>query len=141
MATQSRRQSLTQARQLFNQQGVVPGGLVAEPILRSWRRCADLGFDMRGARRAEPMTAGELREARERNEALRRLSEPAMSLLRREGGSDGLVILSDAQGLVLDSDGDIDFAQRASRVALMPGAPWDEAAAGTNAIGLSLIHI
>ncbi|WP_241068270.1 sigma-54-dependent Fis family transcriptional regulator [Achromobacter insuavis] len=140
MATQSRRQSLTQARQLFNQQGVVPGGLVAEPILRSWRRCADLGFDMRGARRAEPMTAGELREARERNEALRRLSEPAMSLLRREGGSDGLVILSDAQGLVLDSDGDIDFAQRASRVALMPGAPWDEAAAGTNAIGTALVE-
>ncbi|MEN5399341.1 sigma-54-dependent Fis family transcriptional regulator [Achromobacter xylosoxidans] len=140
MATQSRWQSLTHARQLFNQQGVVPGGLVAEPILRSWRRCADLGIDMRGARRAEPMTAAELREARQRNEALRRMSEPAMSLLRREGGSDGLVILSDAQGLVLDSDGDIDFAQRASRVALMPGAPWDEAAAGTNAIGTALVE-
>ncbi|MGE8657478.1 MAG: sigma-54-dependent Fis family transcriptional regulator [Achromobacter sp.] len=140
MATQSRWQSLSQARQLFNQQGVVPGGLVAEPILRSWRRCADLGIDMRGARRAEPMTAVELREARQRNEALRRMSEPAMSLLRREGGSDGLVILSDAQGLVLDSDGDIDFAQRASRVALMPGAPWDEAAAGTNAIGTALVE-
>ncbi|CAB3640305.1 MULTISPECIES: sigma-54-dependent Fis family transcriptional regulator [Achromobacter] len=140
MATQSGRHPLTQARQLFNQQGVVPGGLVAEPILRSWRRCADLGFDMRGKRRAEPMTAAELREARQRNEALRRLSEPAMSLLRREGGSDGLVILSDAQGLVLDSDGDIDFAQRASRVALMPGAAWDEAAAGTNAIGTALVE-
>lgn len=140
MANQSRWQSLTHARQLFNQQGVVPGGLVAEPILRSWRRCADLGIDMRGARRAEPMTATELREARQRNEALRRMSEPAMSLLRREGGSDGLVILSDAQGLVLDSDGDIDFAQRASRVALMPGAPWDEAAAGTNAIGTALVE-
>lgn len=54
MATQSRWQSLTHARQLFNQQGVVPGGLVAEPILRSWRRCADLGIDMRGARRQNP---------------------------------------------------------------------------------------
>ena len=32
------------------------------------------------------------------------------------GGSAGLVILSDAQGRVLDSDGDLDFAQRASRV-------------------------
>lgn len=140
MATHSRRQSLTQARQLFNQQGAVPAGLVAEPILRSWRRCADLGFDMRGARRGELMTAGELREARQRNDALRRLSEPAMSLLRREGGSAGLVILSDAQGRVLDSDGDLDFAQRASRVALMPGAPWDEAAAGTNAIGTALVE-
>ncbi|CAB3925744.1 Acetoin catabolism regulatory protein [Achromobacter aegrifaciens] len=141
MATQSRQHALTQARLLFNQQGAVPGGMVAEPILRSWRRCADLGFDMRGVRRAELMTQGELREAQQRNEALRRLSEPAMSMLRRQaGGSGGLVILSDAQGLVLDSDGDTGFAQRASRVALMPGAPWDEAAAGTNAIGTALVE-
>jgi len=141
MATHSRQHALTQARLLFNQQGAVPGGIVAEPILRSWRRCADLGFDMRGVRRAELMTQGELREAQQRNEALRRLSEPAMSYLRREaGGSGNLVILSDAQGLVLDSDGDAGFASRASRVALMPGAPWDEAAAGTNAIGTALVE-
>lgn len=141
MAIHSRRQSLTQARLLFNQQGAVPGGMVAEPILRSWRRCADLGFDMRGVRRAELMTQGELREAQQRNEALRRMSEPAMSFLRRQaGGSGNLVILSDAQGLVLDSDGDTGFAHRASRVALMPGAPWDEAAAGTNAIGTALVE-
>ncbi|QVQ25138.1 sigma-54-dependent Fis family transcriptional regulator [Achromobacter deleyi] len=141
MATHSRRHALTQARLLFNQQGVVPGGMVAEPILRSWRRCADLGFDMRGVRRAELMTQGELREAQQRNEALRRMSEPAMSFLRRQaGGSGNLVILSDAQGLVLDSGGDTGFAHRASRVALMPGAPWDEAAAGTNAIGTALIE-
>ncbi|WP_454692926.1 sigma-54-dependent Fis family transcriptional regulator [Achromobacter aegrifaciens] len=141
MATHSRQHALTQARLLFNQQGAVPGGMVAEPILRSWRRCADLGFDMRGVRRAELMTQGELREAQQRNEALRRLSEPAMSLLRREAGDNGgLVILSDAQGLVLDTDGDTGFAQRASRVALMPGAPWDEAAAGTNAIGTALVE-
>jgi transcriptional regulator of acetoin/glycerol metabolism len=87
------------------------------------------------------MTQGELREAQQRNEALRRMSEPAMSMLRRQAGASGsLVILSDAQGLVLDSDGDIEFAQRASRVALMPGAPWDEAAAGTNAIGTALVE-
>lgn len=141
MATQSRQHALTQARLLFNQQGAVPGGIVAEPILRSWRRCADLGFDMRGVRRADLMTQGELREAQQRNEALRRLSEPAMSYLHREaGGSGNLVILSDAQGLVLDSGGDTGFASRASRVALMPGAPWDEAAAGTNAIGTALVE-
>ncbi|MCG7329005.1 MULTISPECIES: sigma-54-dependent Fis family transcriptional regulator [unclassified Achromobacter] len=141
MASHSGRQTLTQARLLFNQQGAVPGGMVAEPILRSWRRCADLGFDMRGVRRADLMTQGELREAQQRNEALRRLSEPAIAYLRRQaGGSGNLVILSDAQGLVLDSDGDTGFAHRASRVALMPGAPWDEAAAGTNAIGTALVE-
>ena len=86
MATHSRRQTLTQARLLFNQQGAVPGGMVAEPILRSWRRCADLGFDMRGVRRAELMTQGELREAQQRNEALRRMYEPAIAYLRHQAG-------------------------------------------------------
>ena len=141
MAIQTRRQSLTQARLLFNQQGAVPGGMVAEPILRSWRRCADLGFDMRGLRPAEPLTQAELREARERNEALRRMSDPAMAELRKRAhGQGGLVILSDSRGLVLDCGGDLDFAQRASRIALMPGSPWDEAAAGTNAIGTALVE-
>ena len=140
MAIQTRRQSLTQARLLFNQQGAVPGGMVAEPILRSWRRCADLGFDMRGLRPAEPLTQAELREARER-EALRRMSDPAMAELRKRAhGQGGLVILSDSRGLVLDCGGDLDFAQRASRIALMPGSPWDEAAAGTNAIGTALVE-
>ena len=141
MAIQTRRQSLTQARLLFNQQGAVPGGMVAEPILRSWRRCADLGFDMRGLRPAEPLTQAELREARERNEALRRMSDPVMAELRKRAhGQGGLVILSDSRGLVLDCGGDLDFAQRASRIALMPGSPWDEAAAGTNAIGTALVE-
>ena len=56
MAIQTRRQSLTQARLLFNQQGAVPGGMVAEPILRSWRRCADLFRHARPAprRAADP---------------------------------------------------------------------------------------
>ena len=120
MAIQTRRQSLTQARLLFNQQGAVPGGMVAEPILRSWRRCADLGFDMRGLRPAEPLTQAELREARERNEALRRMSDPVMAELRKRAHGQGG--LSDSRGLVLDCGGDLDFAQRASRIALMPGS-------------------
>lgn len=141
MASQSRQQALTQARRLFTQQGAVPGDIVAEPILRSWRRCADLGFDMRGPRRQEPMTQGELREVQQRHDVLRRLCAPAMSQLRSQANfPESLAILTDANGLVLDSSGDPVFANRASRVALMPGAPWDEAAAGTNAIGTALVE-
>ena len=38
---------------------------------------------MRGLRPAEPLTQAELREARERNEALRRMSDPVMAELRK----------------------------------------------------------
>lgn len=130
-----RQRALSQARALFTEQGVLPSGLVAEPILRSWRRCAELGIDMRGARQDDPLTAAELRAARQRNEALRRAAEPALARLRAAGG---IIILTDAQGLVLDCEGDSGFAERARRVVLMPGASWGEAAAGTNAIGTAL---
>lgn len=137
----SRPLSLAQARRLFTEQGAVPNGLIAEPILRSWRRCAELGFDMQGNRRQEPVTRAELLDLRQRHERLRRLCRPTLTMLNQEARRTGsLVILADAQGLVLDSVGAIEFANRASRVALMPGAPWGEDAAGTNAIGTALVE-
>ena len=52
--------------------------------------------------------------------------------------SDSIVLLSDAQGLLLDTLGDTGFANRAERVALRPGANWQEQWRGTNAIGTAL---
>ncbi|OZI55285.1 sigma-54-dependent Fis family transcriptional regulator [Bordetella genomosp. 5] len=130
---------LATARLLFAEQGAVPGGIVAEPILRSWRRCAELGHDMRRLRPQEPLTSPELRAAQERSDALRRMCRPVLDMLAASApGRDGLVILTDAQGLVLDTRGDPAFASRAARVALMAGARWDESMAGTNAIGTAL---
>jgi transcriptional regulator of acetoin/glycerol metabolism len=127
MTSEFRHQALTQARRLFSEQGVVPKGMIAEPILRSWRRCAEQGFDMHGMRRQEPLTRAELMVLRERHEHLRRACRSALTMLRREADrTDSLVILTDASG--------------ASRVALMPGAPWNESAAGTNAIGTALVE-
>jgi transcriptional regulator of acetoin/glycerol metabolism len=137
----SRRQPLDGARRLFHEQGTVPGHAVAESILRSWRRCTDQGQDMLGPRRPLLLTQAELRELRQRNEALRRLSRPAMNLLAREASrAGGLVILADTNGLVLETDGNAGFADRAAQVSLMPGAAWDEQAAGTNAIGTALVE-
>ena len=54
----------------------------------------------------------------------------------RESGS--MVILADANGLLLETVGDADFVSRADRVALLAGASWDENLRGTNAIGTAL---
>ncbi len=141
MVIQARDRVLAHARRLFSEQGAVPAGIVAAPILRSWRRCIEHGFDMGGTRRQEPMTQVELRELQQRHAYLRHMCQPAIALLRQEArGTGGLVILADDKGLVLESAGATDFASRASQVALMPGAPWDEHAAGTNAIGTALVE-
>ena len=139
-SVRTQRPTLAAARMQFAEQGAVPVGSVAEPILRSWRRCADLGFDMHDARRhQEVVTAAELRFAQQRNDVLQRFCAPALDrLVEFAQRSDALAILADAQGLVLETRGDPVFAVRASRVALMPGARWDEGEAGTNAIGTAL---
>lgn len=130
-----RQRALNQARTLFTEQGIEPVGLLADPLLRSWRRCAKSGLDMRARQARDPLTDAELRQARQRNEDLRARAAAAMAALRGPGR---LLILTDEQGLVLDCEGDTGFAEKAARVALLPGAHWGEEAAGTNAIGTAL---
>jgi transcriptional regulator of acetoin/glycerol metabolism len=49
-----------------------------------------------------------------------------------------MIVLTDAEGLILHSIGDDDFLRRAEKVALRPGANWAEDRQGTNAIGTAL---
>lgn len=64
---------------------------------------------------------------------------PVMETLREQiVNTESMVVLTDAQGLILHSIGDDDFLARAERVALRPGAQWSEDRQGTNAIGTAL---
>lgn len=131
--------ALTTARRFFFRDGTLPTALVRAPILRSWTRCAEFHLDSLALPRVEPMTAYELRQIRERNDALRRLCRPEIEALHADAeATDSIVILADAGGIVLDTVGNAGFAERAAQVLLRPGVPWCEAAAGTNAIGTAL---
>ncbi|MCB4769352.1 sigma-54-dependent Fis family transcriptional regulator [Ancylobacter sp. Lp-2] len=133
--------AVSTARRQFFDEGRPPQSLVAEPILRSWRRCADLGLDNQVLPSLVPLTAGELRQAGERNERLRRLSRPEIESLHAEAMQTGcVVILTDASGLILESRGHTAFASRAAQVALRPGVDWSETATGTNAVGTALLE-
>jgi transcriptional regulator of acetoin/glycerol metabolism len=134
-------QAVLAARRRFFEDGRTPRGLIAEPILRSWTRCAALGLEAMTAPPVAVLTAGGLREACERHEQLRRLCRPEIESLYLDArDTDSVVILTDPQGLVLDAVGSTDFADKAARVALRPGVQWHEAATGTNAIGMALIE-
>ena len=47
---------------------------------------------------------------------------------------------ADLDGMIIHSLGDPAFVDRAQRVALQPGARWDEASLGTNGIGTALLE-
>lgn len=137
-----RTQNVGGARQRFFAEGVLPSGdLVPAPILRSWQRCASMGLHRLPRPRLEPVTEAELRRIAERHDRLRRVCRPELEALHGDAqDSDSIVILTDADGLVLDSVGSRDFATRAARVALRPGVAWGEGHTGTNAIGTALVE-
>lgn len=131
--------ALARAREKFFSGHTLPEGMVPAPILRSWQRCAEQGLDAGDKISAEPVTAGELRHIQHQNETLRLLSRPELVTLRSEAKStDSVVILTDAQGTVLDVVGSAEFAGEAAQVALQPGVVWSENSTGTNAIGTAM---
>lgn len=131
--------ALAAAREKFFSGHALPEGLLSAPILRSWQRCADQGLDASGSIHAEPMTSAELRSLHEQNETLRFLSRSELFALRAEAKlTDSVVILTDANGFVLDTAGSPEFAGQAARVSLRPGVRWSETSTGTNAIGTAL---
>ncbi|WP_028966428.1 sigma-54-dependent Fis family transcriptional regulator [Sphingomonas phyllosphaerae] len=128
-----------QGRHAYFDEGRLPIERVRQPVLRSWLRCTDMGLVQGRLRGDGPLTDSELNALRQRRERLRRLCRPEMEMLAGEARETGsVVILADADGMILDSIGDTGFLSRAAQVALRPGVSWTEASTGTNAIGTAI---
>lgn len=130
---------IEQGRRAYFEQGQLPLESVRQPVLRSWLRCTDMGLAQGRRRDGGPLTDSELHALRQRRESLRRLCRPELEMLAGEARDTGsVVILADADGMILDSIGDTGFLSRAAQVALRPGVSWTEASTGTNAIGTAI---
>ncbi len=133
---------LQQARKLFFDRGMVPEGLVNPLIIRSWERCRRFGLGDVGLTPVlQPMDRVALKTEQERNRYLLIQGRPIMEhVFEQIRDSGSMVILADANGLLLETVGDPDFVSRADRVALAAGASWDENIVGTNAVGTALLE-
>ncbi|MBR7960947.1 sigma-54-dependent Fis family transcriptional regulator [Burkholderia vietnamiensis] len=86
-----------------------------------------------------PLSQLALRELLDTNHALFAHARPVMENLHAQiADTQSLVLLTDADGVILHSIGDADFIEKANRVALCTGVSWAEHARGTNAIGTAL---
>ncbi|PZT06640.1 sigma-54-dependent Fis family transcriptional regulator [Stenotrophomonas maltophilia] len=129
------------ARRAFFERGAVPAGVVPDAILQSWRRCQRQGLSVDSRPDVAPVPEPSLRELRQRRERLWRLARPELEGLAGSlASSDGIVLLTDEEGWVLDAEGSNSFLDRAGQVALMPGVRWDEGTVGTNAIGTAIVE-
>ena len=129
------------AREQFLGNGEVPDGILPDPIQRSWERCLQTGLAINLRPQTEPADTSMLSQLRERNTQLLSQAQPEMeNLYAHIAGTQSMVILSDADGIIIHALGDPDFMSKAQRVALQPGFSWREDISGTNAIGTALIE-
>ena len=133
--------SINSARRSFFDSGAEPRGLVSDTILASWQRCRRQGLVAEAPPSVALVERHQLSERQQQHEVLRRVCRPELEALYASANHAGsIVILTAPDGFILDALGNADFLDKAARVSLRPGAPWSEAATGTNAIGTALIE-
>lgn len=133
--------SVSQARNVFLTKGNLEQGSIAEAIERSWRRCLANGVNANSPSNTEVITAQELALKREQNRQLLSLATPEMETLSEQiAHTRNIVILTDDQGVILNSLGGHHLLREEQRIALSPGASWHEDHRGTNAIGTVLVE-
>lgn len=136
----TRPEQLRLARQSLLESGEVPEGLIDQALIESWLRSRQAGLSPTEPPRASQSSSSEWRKALVREYDLLAHARPVMEFISEQmAGSGSMVVLADAQGMVLHSLGDDNFAERAERIALTTGTVWREDTRGTNAIGTSLV--
>ncbi|HJW25511.1 MAG TPA: sigma-54-dependent Fis family transcriptional regulator [Rhodocyclaceae bacterium] len=112
-----------------------------QPVASSWQRSQAHGLSPEQALPDNVACHATLAERLEANARLLCFAQPIIENLHQQMASaSSLVLLADREGFVLRTLGDPEFISRASRVALAPGASWDESIMGTNAIGTAAVE-
>ena len=113
---------------------------VREPIVDSWRRSVEAGIDPTGHQLAPVVADGDETEQRWREHPLARASpliNECLSALAED--TDHLVVVTDADGVLLSVDGSASLRRRAAdHMNFTEGTLWSEPGAGTNAIGTAI---
>ncbi|GLU30514.1 sigma-54-dependent Fis family transcriptional regulator [Trinickia caryophylli] len=115
------------------------GGWLTPCIQKAHERSESFGLVASARPDYDVLTGAELTLKLEQNRVLTAHALPVMETLHEQiVNTQSMIVLTDAEGLILHSIGDDDFLRRAEKVALRPGANWAEDRQGTNAIGTAL---
>ena len=131
---------LREARRQLMNCGSLPADLIQPELARSWLRSWESGLQPCGRLPGAPHASGaQLARALELQRELVAHAWPVMEFVfEQTRGTDSMVVLAGSDGMLLHAAGDLQFVNRAERVALRPGATWHEQYRGTNAIGTAL---
>lgn len=133
------------ARELHrSHDAVLAGGLPAvEPrgvVARSWARMRDARMDPDRDRLGPPASVNLLEQRRRATPLVGVLDDLRTSLVGVAEQAEHLMVITDADGMLLWRDGCPRVRRRADALGFGDGADWSESAVGTNAIGTALVE-
>ena len=113
------------------------GGDCTSMIMRSWTRCVnDYALDPGGTSNGTEAPQRELQQRLDTSERLLSNAKSEMSsLLQQLAQDDAVVVVADADGIILETVGDAGYLRQVARVGMRPGGNWSERSAGTNGVG------
>lgn len=107
-------------------------------VARSWTRVLSLGIDPDGRNGRDPLPPSDVEERRRTSRLALVIDEIRELLLSAADASSYLVVVADADGVVLWRSGSPRVKRQADGLGFTDGATWTEATVGTNAIGTAL---
>lgn len=119
----------------------LPDTIGADVVRASWRRCvSEYGMDRSQRRPVERIGNSAVRELRERMEDILVQASPVVDGMRRiAADTEHVILLSNADGIVVTSFADSPGSQDVAMAGLNTGSIWSEQKVGTNGIGTCLI--
>ncbi|WP_458413964.1 sigma-54-dependent Fis family transcriptional regulator [Schinkia sp. CFF1] len=108
-------------------------------ILNSWKRRQESGVNPGQMQTEAALTEDQMRQITEQSE-LYQIAKPIIDdLFYKMRGTGYLVTLADQKGRIIYIKGDVFILHEAEKMNFAQGFDWSEKAAGTNAIGTSMI--
>uniref|UniRef100_UPI000A6BC941 GAF domain-containing protein n=1 Tax=Nocardioides jensenii TaxID=1843 RepID=UPI000A6BC941 len=118
--------------------GTAPPARPRAVVARSWERMLSLGIDPDGPNGREPLPPSAVDDRRRDSRLSLVIAEIRELLLSAADASNYLVVVTDAEGVVLWRCGSSRVRRKADVLGFAEGANWTEGAVGTNAIGTAL---
>ncbi len=108
-------------------------------ILNSWSRCQSIGLNPEQKQARTALTVSELEKLLSESD-LYRLAKPIIdNIYDKLIGTGYLITLNDANGKMIYLKGEPEIIRKTEKMNFSPGMDWSEDAAGTNAIGTSIV--
>jgi sigma-54 dependent transcriptional regulator, acetoin dehydrogenase operon transcriptional activator AcoR len=129
-------------RSVLEDRGSLQSSHIESWIERSWKRCLSMGYEPQTEVQFAQISNQDLRRVEVENHDLIRAAKPLMDKLGRAiANTNYFAILTNAHGIVIDTNGPIDRTDKRAKLISRIGVDLSEHAVGTTAIGAALTEM